>query len=91
MPGSGSATSYAYKASLIGPAHRFELTEEGLSWQIAGRSGLCAGGIARVVPPFEGTDHDRTRERFARVRGGRGFLGRIVHGARLRPPQVNSS
>ncbi|WFU75792.1 MULTISPECIES: hypothetical protein [unclassified Bradyrhizobium] len=34
------ATSYAYKASLIGSAHRFELTEEGLSWHIAGRSGL---------------------------------------------------
>lgn len=32
--------SYAYKASLIGSAHRFELTEQGLSWHIAGRSGL---------------------------------------------------
>jgi hypothetical protein len=32
--------SYAYKASLIGSAHRFELTEQGLSWRIAGRSGL---------------------------------------------------
>jgi hypothetical protein len=31
---------YAYKASLIGSAHRFELTEQGLSWHIAGRSGL---------------------------------------------------
>ncbi|MDE5440594.1 hypothetical protein GWG65_03835 [Bradyrhizobium sp. CSA207] len=35
-----SATSYAYKASLIGSAHRFELTDEGLSWQIGGRSGV---------------------------------------------------
>src|ERR1700749_688047 len=33
-------TSYAYKASLIGAAHRFELTETGLSWRFAGRSGL---------------------------------------------------
>ncbi len=33
-------TSYAYKASLIGAAHRFELTEQGLSWHIGGRSGL---------------------------------------------------
>lgn len=33
-------TSYAYKASLIGSAHRFELTDEGLSWHIAGRSGV---------------------------------------------------
>lgn len=33
-------TSYAYKASLIGSARRFELTEEGLSWHVAGRSTL---------------------------------------------------
>jgi hypothetical protein len=32
-------TSYAYKASLIGAAHRFELTDQGLSWHLAGRSG----------------------------------------------------
>jgi hypothetical protein len=31
---------YAYKASLIGSAHQFELTEQGLSWRIAGRLGL---------------------------------------------------
>ena len=31
---------YAYKASLIGSAHQFELTEQGLAWRIAGRSGL---------------------------------------------------
>ena len=37
---SAPTTSYAYKASLIGSAHRFELTEEGLSWHIGGRSGL---------------------------------------------------
>jgi hypothetical protein len=34
------ATKYAYKASLIGAAHRFELTGEGLSWHVAGKSGL---------------------------------------------------
>jgi hypothetical protein len=33
-------TRYAYKASLIGAAHQFELTEQGLSWRVAGRSGL---------------------------------------------------
>ena len=32
--------SYAYKASLVGAAHRFELTPQGLSWHIAGRSGV---------------------------------------------------
>lgn len=31
---------YAFKPSLIGSAYRFELTEQGLSWHIAGRSGL---------------------------------------------------
>src|SRR5215471_5614901 len=31
--------SYAYKASLIGAAHRFELTGQGLSWRFGGRSG----------------------------------------------------
>lgn len=30
---------YAYKASLIGAAHRFELTDAGLVWHVAGRSG----------------------------------------------------
>jgi hypothetical protein len=35
-----AGTSYAYKASLIGAAHQFELTEQGLSWRIAGRSGV---------------------------------------------------
>jgi hypothetical protein len=32
--------SYAYKASLVGAAHRFELTPRGLSWHLAGRSGV---------------------------------------------------
>ncbi len=36
----GPTTRYAYKASLIGAAHQFELTEQGLSWRIAGRSGV---------------------------------------------------
>ena len=31
---------YAYKASLIGAAHQFALTDEGLSWQIGGRAGV---------------------------------------------------
>jgi hypothetical protein len=37
-PEKAPATRYAYKASLIGAAHRFELTEQGLQWRIAGRS-----------------------------------------------------
>jgi len=35
-----SVDTYLYKASLIGSAHRFELTDDGLSWQVSGRSGL---------------------------------------------------
>ena len=38
-PSPAKPASYAYKASLIGAAHRFELTEEGLSWRLAGRTG----------------------------------------------------
>jgi hypothetical protein len=34
------AARYAYKASLVGAAHQFELTEQGLSWRVAGRSGV---------------------------------------------------
>src|SRR4051812_18358496 len=37
-------TSYAYKASLIGSAHQFELTNKGLSWKLSGRSGVWAYG-----------------------------------------------
>jgi hypothetical protein len=41
ISGEGAAvTRYAYKASLVGSAHQFELTSEGLSWRVAGRSGL---------------------------------------------------
>jgi hypothetical protein len=34
------ATHYAYKASLIGAAHQFELTDDGLSWQAGSKSGV---------------------------------------------------
>jgi hypothetical protein len=33
---------YDYRASLIGSAHQFELTDAGLSWKISGRSGVWA-------------------------------------------------
>ena len=42
-------THYAYKASLIGSAHQFELTGAGLSWRAAGRSGLWPyAGISTI-------------------------------------------
>jgi hypothetical protein len=35
-----AGSSYAYRASLIGAAHRFELTDAGLSWHFGGKSGI---------------------------------------------------
>jgi hypothetical protein len=40
---------YAYKASLIGRAHRFELTEAGLCWQIAGKSDVWPYGAISAI------------------------------------------
>src|SRR6266566_90000 len=37
-----AAIRYAYKASLIGAAHQFELTDHGLSWQVGSKSGVWA-------------------------------------------------
>jgi hypothetical protein len=40
---------YAYKASLIGSAHRFELTDAGLAWHIGGKSGVWPyAGISEI-------------------------------------------
>jgi hypothetical protein len=35
-------TRYVYKASLIGSAYQFDLTDGGLSWTVGGRSGVWA-------------------------------------------------
>ena len=44
-----AGVSYAYKASLIGAAHQFELTDDGLSWHVGGKSGVWRyGDIAAV-------------------------------------------
>lgn len=42
-------THYAYKASLIGAAHQFELTDEGLAWQVGGKSGVWPYADIAVV------------------------------------------
>ena len=39
-PEGAPVARYAYKASLIGAAHQFDLTEQGLSWRVAGKSGM---------------------------------------------------
>jgi hypothetical protein len=40
---------YAYKASLVGAAHQFELTGDGLSWRIAGKSGVWPYGAISAI------------------------------------------
>jgi hypothetical protein len=40
---------YAYKASLIGSAHRFELTDKGLSWQIGSKTGIWPYADIRTI------------------------------------------
>src|SRR6202451_4469613 len=40
---------YAYKASLMGSAHQFELGDDGLAWRVAGRSGVWPyAGISAI-------------------------------------------
>ncbi|MBR0826044.1 hypothetical protein JQ596_10885 [Bradyrhizobium manausense] len=85
------ATSYAYKASLIGSAHRFELTEEGLSWHIAGRSGLWGYGEISAIRlsyrPVSMQQH-RFRADLSHVDGGRiAILSTSWQTAALMAPQ----
>src|SRR6201985_3225100 len=40
LPDHATPTHYAFKPSLMGAAHQFELTDGGLSWRLAGRSGV---------------------------------------------------
>ncbi|RXT50435.1 hypothetical protein [Bradyrhizobium betae] len=88
-----SATSYAYKASLIGAAHRFELTDEGLSWHIAGRSGLWRydeiSAIRLSFRPVSMQQH-RFRADVGRSGGGRiAILSTSWQTAALMAPQDN--
>ncbi|SPP94290.1 MULTISPECIES: hypothetical protein [unclassified Bradyrhizobium] len=89
----GSATSYAYKASLIGSAHRFELTEQGLSWHVAGRSGLWRydeiSAIRLSFRPVSMQQH-RFRADISRDGGGRvAILSTSWQTAALMAPQDN--
>ncbi|MBW7963453.1 hypothetical protein [Bradyrhizobium sp. BR 10261] len=89
----GSVTSYAYKASLIGSAHRFELTDEGLSWHIAGRSGLWRydeiSAIGLSFRPVSMQQH-RFRADLSHAKGGRiAILSTSWQTAALMAPQDN--
>jgi hypothetical protein len=44
-----SGVRYAYKASLIGAAHQFGLTDVGLSWQVGGKSGVWPYGEISAI------------------------------------------
>jgi hypothetical protein len=86
-----SATSYAYKASLIGSAHRFELTDDGLSWHIAGRSGVWRydeiSAIRLSFRPVSMQQH-RFRADVSRAGGGRiAILSTSWQTAALMAPQ----
>lgn len=84
-------TSYAYKASLIGSAHRFELTDEGLSWHIAGRSGVWRydeiSAVRLSFRPVSMQQH-RFRADVSRASGGRiAILSTSWQTAALMAPQ----
>jgi hypothetical protein len=86
-----SATSYAYKASLIGSAHRFELTDEGLSWHVSGRSGVWRydeiSAIRLSFRPVSMQQH-RFRADVSRAGGGRiAILSTSWQTAALMAPQ----
>lgn len=70
VPAQGHA--YAYKASLIGAAHRYELTDEGLTWRIGRRSGVWAyaqiSAIRLSYRPM-GMQHSRFRADIDHVDG----------------------
>jgi len=86
-------TSYAYKASLIGSAHRFELTEAGLSWHIAGRSGVWRydeiSAVRLSFRPVSMQQH-RFRADVSHAKGGRiAILSTSWQTAALMAPQDN--
>ena len=88
-----AGASYAYKASLIGSAHRFELTEEGLSWHIGGRSALWRydeiSAIRLSFRPVSMQQH-RFRADVSHASGGRiAILSTSWQTAALMAPQDN--
>jgi hypothetical protein len=90
-PESGAAARYAYKASLIGSAHQFELTDQGLSWRIASRQGLWRyGDIAAIRLSFRPVSMQARRFRadLGHLDGGRiAILSTSWQTAALMAPQ----
>jgi hypothetical protein len=66
---------YAYKASLIGSAHRFELTDAGLAWHIGGKSGVWPyAGISQVRLSYRPVSMQSRRFRADIESAGQGHL-----------------
>ncbi|MBR0800567.1 hypothetical protein JQ615_34910 [Bradyrhizobium jicamae] len=89
--GGGPVVSYAYKASLIGSAHAFELTDAGLSWRIAGQSGVWSyTEISAVKLSYRpvSMQQQRFRADVDNVKGGRiAILSTTWQTATLMAPQ----
>jgi hypothetical protein len=91
LPEAAPARCYAYKASLIGAAQQFELTETGLSWRFAGRSGVWPyadiAAIRLSYRPVSMQSH-RFRADIAHVSGARlAILSTSWQTAALMAPQ----
>jgi hypothetical protein len=70
-----TAVRYAYRPSLIGAAHQFELTDEGLSWRIAGKSGVWPyAGISAIRLSYRPVSMQSRRFRADIDGGGRGRI-----------------
>jgi hypothetical protein len=66
---------YAYKASLIGSAHRFELTDAGLCWYIGGKSGVWPyAGISEIRLSYRPVSMQSRRFRADIENAGQGHL-----------------
>jgi hypothetical protein len=75
ISGDGTPVRYAYKASLMGSAHQFELTDSGLSWRVAGKSGVWPyAGIAAIRLSYRPVSMQSRRFRADINRSGGGRL-----------------
>ena len=91
LPTEAAGVRYAYKASLIGAAHQFELTDDGLSWRIAGKTGLWPyAGISAIRMSYRpiSMQSRRFRADIDNADGGRiAILSTTWHTAALMAPQ----
>jgi len=70
-----SAVRYDFKASLLGAAHHFELTADGLAWDVAGRTGLwCYGDISAIRLSYRPVSMQARRFRADLRHGGGGHI-----------------